>query len=62
MIGDPVNEAARLTERAKTTPERVLASEAIVELAGPHEARRWQVGGASVLRGRSRATRAATPV
>ena len=62
VIGDPVNEAARLTERAKTTEERVLASEAIVALAGAQEARRWRLGEPSVLRGRTRATRAAVPV
>ena len=51
MIGDPVNEAARLTELAKTTEGGVLASEAIVALAGAHEARRWRLGEPSVLRG-----------
>ena len=34
VIGDPVNEAARLCELAKRRPERLLASEAAVERAG----------------------------
>ena len=33
VIGDPVNEAARLTELAKTRPERVLASAAALGAA-----------------------------
>ena len=34
VIGDPVNEAARLCELAKKRPERVLASDAALERAG----------------------------
>ena len=34
VIGPPVNEAARLTERAKTVPERLLASGETVRAAG----------------------------
>lgn len=62
VIGDPVNEAARLTEQAKSAPGRLLASEAIVALAGEREANRWRLGESAVLRGRTRTTRAATPV
>jgi adenylate cyclase len=61
VIGDAVNEAARLTELAKTSPTRLLASEAIVRLAGEHELERWQLGERFVLRGRSNATRIAVP-
>lgn len=61
VIGDPVNEAARLTELAKSCPARLLASETIVRQAGEQEAGRWEFGEPVVLRGRSCATRTATP-
>lgn len=61
LIGDPVNEAARLTELAKSTPGRLLASEAILARATETESSRWRLGEPSVLRGRARPTRAATP-
>lgn len=61
LIGDPVNEAARLTELAKSTPGRLLASEAILARATETESSRWRLGEPSVLRGRPRPTRAATP-
>lgn len=62
VIGDPVNEAARLTELAKTSPSRLLASEAIMRFARPAEAARWRLGEPVTLRGRDSATRVATPV
>ena len=62
VIGDPVNEAARLCELAKRRGERVLASDAAVERARPEEAGRWSNGESVVLRGRSRETQLATPV
>jgi adenylate cyclase len=61
VIGDPVNEAARLTELAKTRPSRLLASDAIVRRAGAPEAGRWDVGDPIQLRGRSTPTRVAAP-
>ena len=61
VIGDPVNEAARLTELAKTRPSRLLASEAIMRRARPAEAARWRLGEPVTLRGRDEATRIATP-
>jgi adenylate cyclase len=60
VIGDPVNEAARLCELAKGRPERLLASEAAVRDAGDGEAAHWSVGEAVTLRGREAATRLAT--
>jgi adenylate cyclase len=60
VIGDPVNEAARLCEMAKQRPERLLASGAAVERAGGEEAGRWSLGEPIVLRGRDEATRLAT--
>ncbi|MFC4946319.1 adenylate/guanylate cyclase domain-containing protein [Pseudonocardia sp. GCM10023141] len=61
VIGDPVNEAARLTELAKAVPGRVLAAAGAVELAGPGEAARWTFGDAMTLRGRLEPTRLAFP-
>jgi adenylate cyclase len=60
VIGDPVNEAARLCELAKERPERLLASEAALERASSAEAARWSLGGAVTLRGRDEPTRLAT--
>lgn len=59
VIGDAVNEAARLSELAKEEPSRLLASEEIVSRAGAHEAGRWIVGEPVLLRGRPRPTRVA---
>jgi adenylate cyclase len=61
VIGDPVNEAARLTELAKTVPGRVLAAADAVAMAAAGEADRWELGDATVLRGRTAPTRLATP-
>jgi adenylate cyclase len=62
VIGDPVNEAARLTELAKTVPGGVLAAGRAVELADAEEAARWELGETAQLRGRGESTRLATPV
>ena len=51
VIGDPVNEAARLTEHAKRTPTRVLASDSTVSLGGA-EASWWRSAGTFEIRGR----------
>jgi len=61
VIGDPVNEAARLTELAKTEPGRVLASEAAVQQATTRERERWSIGRSVTLRGRTAPTVVATP-
>jgi adenylate cyclase len=61
VIGDPVNEAARLTELAKTSTSRLLASEAVTRRARPPEAARWQLGERVTLRGRDVSTQIATP-
>jgi adenylate cyclase len=62
VIGDPVNEAARLCELAKRRPERLLASAAVVERAGPEEAACWEITEEIVLRGRDTPTGLATPI
>ena len=61
VIGDPVNEAARLTELAKDQPGRVLASEQSVQAAGAEAAGAWTAAGEFELRGRGRATCAYAP-
>ncbi|MGL6236631.1 MAG: adenylate/guanylate cyclase domain-containing protein [Segniliparus sp.] len=67
VIGDPVNEASRLCELAKTKPGRVLASRAAVvatEAAGtsPSEATKWELCEEIVLRGRTKPTQLAQPL
>lgn len=62
VIGDPVNEAARLTEQAKDRPERVVASERIIDRAGYGEQRRWRLLEPILLRGRLEETVLAVPV
>ena len=61
VIGDPVNEAARLCELAKRRPEGVLASEAVLRRSDPSEHGHWELGEAVVLRGRTEPTRLALP-
>ena len=61
VVGDPVNEAARLSELAKQRPERVLASEATLGRANQGESDAWSVTDSAVLRGRSAATGVARP-
>ncbi len=61
VIGDPVNEAARLTELAKDADGRVLASEAAVDAAADGEAAHWDLGDEVLLRGRTAPTRMASP-
>jgi adenylate cyclase len=60
VIGDPVNEAARLTEEAKARPARVLASGEAVERAGD-EAAHWRAAATLELRGRPDPTLAWEP-
>lgn len=61
VIGDPVNEAARLSDIAKSTNERLLASATVVAAAQPAEAAHWRLGNTVTLRGRPARTRLATP-
>jgi adenylate cyclase len=62
VIGDPVNEAARLSELAKRRPERLLAAASVVKRAGPEEAACWEMREEVVLRGREDPTGLATPI
>jgi adenylate cyclase len=61
VIGDPVNEAARLSELAKERPSRVLASETIVSAASREESAHWSLAETVTLRGRDAPTRLAEP-
>ncbi|WP_445163226.1 adenylate/guanylate cyclase domain-containing protein [Mycobacterium sp. Dal123C01] len=62
VIGDPVNEAARLTELAKLEAGHVLASAIAVSGALDAEALCWDVGEVVELRGRSAPTQLARPL
>ncbi|CNF02394.1 adenylate cyclase [Mycobacterium tuberculosis] len=61
VIGDPVNEAARLSDLAKGEAGRVLASAAVLDSAHLAESDEWDIGRSVTLRGRSRPTRLGTP-
>ena len=61
VIGDPVNEAARLADLAKTSDRRILCSSAAIERADDAERKHWTAKGSEVLRGRSEATEISAP-
>jgi adenylate cyclase len=60
VIGDPVNEAARLSELAKDVEGRVVASARLLERAG-EEHGHWREADEVTLRGRREATPIAVP-
>jgi class 3 adenylate cyclase len=62
VIGEPVNEAARLCELAKDAPSRLLASSETVSAATESERARWTFGDTVTLRGHDEPTRLALPV
>jgi class 3 adenylate cyclase/MFS family permease len=62
VIGEPVNEAARLCELAKSHPGRLLATADTLERASEKERARWSLGETVTLRGHDRPTRLASPV
>jgi adenylate cyclase len=61
VIGDPVNEAARLTEIAKSVEGGVVASGTVLAQAREEEAQHWSLGEQVVVRGRTEPTQLATP-
>jgi adenylate cyclase len=61
VIGDVVNEAARLTELAKSKPGSLLSSATTIEAALDDEASLWTLDETVELRGRSEPTRLAIP-
>jgi adenylate cyclase len=62
VIGDAVNEAARLADLAKTSDRRILCAAAAIERADDGERARWTECYSTVLRGRSEATQVSTPM
>jgi adenylate cyclase len=62
VIGEPVNEAARLCELSKEIDGHLVASSTTVENATETERARWALGEAVTLRGHDEPTRLATPV
>ncbi|MBO0841331.1 MAG: adenylate/guanylate cyclase domain-containing protein, partial [Sciscionella sp.] len=58
VIGDPVNEASRLTEIAKRVPGRILASQRVIDAATDSELRSWCEFQTLRLRGRHTTTTA----
>ena len=62
VIGEPVNEAARLCELSKSTPAHLLASSDTVRNASESECRHWTFGDTVTLRGHDEPTRLALPV
>ncbi|MFC9893802.1 adenylate/guanylate cyclase domain-containing protein [Nocardia sp. NPDC127579] len=62
VIGDAVNEAARLTTEAKFAPRRILVSSSVIEAAAAHERAKWQHYQRIHLRGRAEPTSSWTDV
>lgn len=62
VIGDPVNEAARLTEQAKSEPARVMASGPAIAAAGEEGRAAWRQIGTMQLRGRTTPTDVFAPI
>jgi adenylate cyclase len=61
VVGDAVNEAARLADFAKTSDRRIMCSAAAIDRADAAERQRWVSNGETVLRGRSEPTHIWTP-
>jgi adenylate cyclase len=62
VIGEPVNEAARLCELSKTIESHLVASSETVANATESERARWTLGETVTLRGHDEPTRLAVPV
>jgi adenylate cyclase len=61
VVGDAVNEAARLADFAKTLDQRIVCSAAAIDRAAAAERRHWVSEKEIVLRGRSESTHIWTP-
>ncbi len=61
VIGDAVNEAARLADLAKTSDRRILCSAVAIDRADESERAHWAECYSTVLRGRSEATHVSAP-
>lgn len=62
VIGDAVNQAARLTEIAKTTPGRTVTNASTLREANEAEQARWTLMKSVELRGRGQMTQIARPI
>lgn len=62
VIGEPVNQAARLCELAKSHPGQLLATADTVRGATEHERSLWSLGEVVTLRGHDQHTQLASPV
>jgi class 3 adenylate cyclase len=62
VVGDAVNEAARLADRAKDFDGRVLCSAAALDRASEAERKCWGGQGSEMLRGRSQPTEISAPL
>jgi adenylate cyclase len=62
VIGEPVNEAARLADHAKGLSARVVSSRRAVAAASTYEQRQWTAQRAVALRGRPAPTPTAVPI
>jgi class 3 adenylate cyclase len=61
VVGDAVNEAARLADLAKDFDERTLCSQEALDRADPSECGRWSSRGSELLRGRAEPTQISAP-
>ena len=61
VIGEPVNEASRLCELAKSYPGRLLATAETLQRAHENECAHWSLGETVTLRGHEHPTRLASP-
>jgi adenylate cyclase len=61
VIGDAVNEAARLADLAKASDRRIVCSAAVIDRADAAERPHWAACGEEVLRGRTEPTRLWAP-
>ena len=61
VVGDAVNEAARLADFAKTLDQRIVCSASAIERAEAAERRHWVSNGETELRGRAESTTVFTP-
>jgi adenylate cyclase len=62
VVGDAVNEAARLADCAKQWDSRILASGSALACARADERENWATRGFASLRGRSAITELAEPL
>ncbi len=62
VIGEPVNEAARLCEHAKSVPGHLVASSDTLANASESESVHWALGDEVTLRGLDQPTRLALPI